>query len=180
MKNAILSLVLIGATAGAAAPRPVLAQEAGAPAVVELMPAFAAEAVPPLAELAERLEQVRAHYTGVKLRLLLAAALAVQETAIGIEPPQQPAWRAYTKALLALVPERERVLALIGDVSESPEGPKAFGRAEALADTLIAYSAKAQALRQSIDALRATLTPAQLEAARVPRLRLGAIAGMAH
>jgi hypothetical protein len=67
--------------------------------------------------------------------------LSIQETAIGIDAEQQPAWRAYTRALLATVPDRERVLAVIGSPDEAP--PQAFERADALADALIVYAAKA-------------------------------------
>ena len=95
-----------------------------------------------------------------------------QETAIGITVEQQEAWRTYTNALLALVPERERMLALLGaaDGKDDPKGPEAFGRAEAVADTLIAYTTKAQALKAAVANLRGQLSRQQLEAARIPRL----------
>lgn len=120
-----------------------------------------------------RLDAVRRYYSGKLIRFRLAGMLATQETVIGIRADQQTAWRAYTTALLALVPEREAMLDLIGDVEEDPEGPQAFARSEALADALTAYAAKAAALKQAIAALRSALTPEQLEAARVPRLSHG-------
>ncbi|MCM5554125.1 hypothetical protein [Pleomorphomonas sp. NRK KF1] len=120
-----------------------------------------------------RLAAVRHTYTGALLRFRLASALSAQETAIGIRPEQEAAWRAYTNALIALVPKRDAVLSLIGAPDEKLEGPEAFGRAEALADALKDYAAKAETLKGAITALRATLTPEQLEAARVPRLARG-------
>ena len=120
-----------------------------------------------------RLDAVRRHYSGKLIRFRLAGMLATQETAIGIRSDQKDAWRAYTTALLALVPEREAMLDLIGDADEDPRGPEAFARAEAVADALADYATKATALKQAIMALRAALTPAQLEAARIPRLSHG-------
>lgn len=120
-----------------------------------------------------RLVALRHTYTGALVRFRLASALSAQETAIGIRPDQQGAWRAYTDALIALVPKRNAVLSLIGAPDEKIEGPEAFGRAEALADALKDYAAKAETLKTAITALRTTLTPEQLEAARVPRLARG-------
>lgn len=119
--------------------------------------------------LQDRLDFVRHHYTGTLVRYRLASALSTQETAIGIRPDQQAAWRAYTNAVLALIPKRDTVLSLIGAPDEKAEGPEAFGRAEALADALKDYAAKADTLKAAITALRAALTPEQLEAARIPR-----------
>lgn len=124
-------------------------------------------------DLEDRLDAVRHYYTGTLMRFRLASVLSAQETAIGIRPDQQDAWRAYTNALLALVPKREAVLSLIGVPDENAEDPEAFERAEALADALKAYAPKAETLKASIVALRAILTPEQLEAARVPRFIRG-------
>lgn len=189
MSVRILTAALFSVTMATAAPLAASAQEA--PLARSPAPLAAArpegsceepyveEYAPPLAMLADRLEAVRQNYTGAWLRLMLAAGLSVQETAIGITPEQQEAWRAYTNALLALVPERERVLALLGAAQskDDPKGPEAFGRAEALADTLIAYTTKAQALKAAAANLRGKLSAQQLEAARLPRLRPG-IVGM--
>lgn len=123
--------------------------------------------------LQDRLDFVRHHYTGRLIRFRLASALSAQETAIGIRPDQQTAWRTYTNALLALIPKREVVLSLIGVPDENAEDPEAFERAEALADALKDYAAKAETLKAAITALRAALTPEQLEAARIPRFAHG-------
>ncbi|MGX5667993.1 hypothetical protein ACWKW9_18680 [Rhizobium daejeonense] len=123
--------------------------------------------------IGERLDSVRRYYSGKFVRLRLAAALSTQETAIGIRADQMDAWRAYTQALLAMVPEREAVLALIGEADEDPKGPEAFARAEAVADALASYAAKAETLKKAITALRAALTSEQLEAARIPRFARG-------
>ncbi|MFG1378204.1 hypothetical protein [Xanthobacter autotrophicus] len=184
MSVRILAVALFGATMATAAPLAASAQEATlarapAPATVaQSEGACVEEYVSPLAVLADRLEMVRQSYTGVRLRLVLAAALSVQETAIGITAEQQEAWRRYTNALLALVPERERVLAILGaaEGKDDPRGPEAFGRAEAVADMLIAYATKAQALKAAVANLRGKLSAQQLEAARIPRLQVG-IAG---
>lgn len=123
--------------------------------------------------LQDRVDFVRHNYTGTLVRYRLASALSAQETAIGIRPDQQTAWRAYTNAVLALIPKRDVVLSLIGAPDEKAEGPEAFGRAEALADALKDYAAKADTLKSAITALRAALTPEQLEAARIPRFAHG-------
>jgi len=176
-----LAVALFGATMATTAPLAASAQEAtpvrylAPPAVAQSEGSYVEECAPPLAMLADRLEMARQNYTGARLRLVLAAALSVQETAIGITVEQQEDWRRYTNALLALVPERERMLALLGaaDGKDDSKGPEAFGRAEAVADTLIAYTTKAQALKSAVANLRGKLSPQQLEAARIPRLQPG-------
>ncbi|MDI4666408.1 hypothetical protein K9U40_19065 [Xanthobacter autotrophicus] len=178
-----LAVALFGATMATATPIAASAQEAtlarapAPPAAVQPEGAYVEECAPPPAMLADRLEMIRRNYTGIRLRLVLAALLSAQETAIGITAEQQEAWRSYTNALLALVPERERVLALLGaaDGKDDLRGPEAFGRAEAVADTLIAYATKAQALKAAVANLRDRLSAQQLEAARIPRLQPGII-----
>lgn len=185
MSIRILAVALFGAIVATAAPLAAAAQEAtlacapAPPAAAPSAGGYGEGDAPPLAMLAGRLEMIRQNYTGVRLRLVLAAALSVQETAIGITAEQQEAWRGYTSALLALVPERERMLALLGTAEgkDEPKGPEAFGRAEAVADMLIAYATKGQALKAAVTNLRGRLSAQQLEAARIPRLPSG-IAGM--
>lgn len=123
--------------------------------------------------VADRVDMLRYHYTGKIIRLRLAGMLSAQETAIGIRADQKEAWRAYTQAMLALIPERDTVLSLIGVPDEDPKGPEAFGRAEALSDALSGYADKADALKKAISDLRGKLTPEQLEAAQMPRIVRG-------
>lgn len=123
--------------------------------------------------LADRLDDLRYYYTGKAIRLRLAGMLSAQETAIGIRADQKDAWRAYTEALLALVPDRDAVISVIGAPDEDLKGPEAFGRAEALSDVMAGYADKAQTLKKAITDLRVKLTAEQLETARMPRLIRG-------
>ncbi|MEB2845463.1 hypothetical protein GAO09_23005 [Rhizobiales bacterium RZME27] len=118
----------------------------------------------------ERAAFLRDHYNPVRIRVLIASGLSIQETTIGIRTDQQDSWRAYTSAVLAMVPEQQLVSNLFGKEGENPAGPDAFARPEAFADMLLASSAKAETLKRAIADLRAKLSPEQLEAARLPRL----------
>lgn len=123
--------------------------------------------------LSDRLQFLRQEYDGFRIRFLLAGELAVQETVIGIRTDQKDAWRTYTQAVLAVVPEKELVRSLLGSADEDAKGPQAFARAEWLADALVDYGAKAEELKRAITDLRTKLSPEQLEAARIPRLVRG-------
>lgn len=118
----------------------------------------------------ERAAFLRDNYNPKRMRLMMATGLSIQETAIGIRADQQDAWRAYTNAVLAMVPEREAVTSLFGKEGENKDGPDAFARPEAIADMVLANNAKAETLKRAIADLRAKLSPEQLEAARLPRL----------
>lgn len=118
----------------------------------------------------ERAAFLRDHYTPKRMRLIISTGLSIQETAIGIRTDQRDSWRAYTNAVLAMVPEREIVTSLLGKEGEDKDGPDAFARPEAIADMVLASNAKAEALKRAITDLRAKLSPEQLEAARLPRL----------
>ncbi|TZG33477.1 hypothetical protein [Agrobacterium sp. B1(2019)] len=131
------------------------------------------DGLPSFYALTDRLDDLRYYYTGKAIRFRLAGMLSAQETAIGIRADQQDAWRAYTNALLSLIPDRDAVLSVIGAPDEDPKGPEAFDRVEALSDALAAKAEKAQVLKRAITDLRAKLTPEQLEAARMPRLISG-------
>lgn len=113
----------------------------------------------------ERLAFLRDHYDPARLRLRVAGLLAAQETAIGIRTDQQDVWQAYTQAILAMIPEKAQLDAVMVKPGEQPE---AFGRPEAIADALIAYADKSASLKQAIGALRSRLSPEQLERARFP------------
>ncbi|MGF9563059.1 hypothetical protein [Neorhizobium sp. JUb45] len=118
----------------------------------------------------ERAAFLRDHYTPKRMRLIISTGLSIQETAIGIRTDQQDVWRAYTNAVLAMVPEREIVTSLLGKDDENSQGPDSFARSEAIADMVLASNAKAETLKRAVTDLRAKLNPEQREAARLPRL----------
>lgn len=118
------------------------------------------------AMFAERVAYIRETYDSQRARYALSLGLAAQQTLIGITPEQQAAWQAYASAVIAMVPDKTMV---DGAVNKDGDMPDAFGRAEHIADSLIAYQARAETLKQAIANLRKVLTPLQLESARVPR-----------
>lgn len=177
MKRPLASVFL--AAALASAPLAAGAQEAGSAAAAQLKEAAAtpaecsysdngaeAEAAGP--SIAEAIGYVLYHYDGARARFRLATALAAQEVMIGIRGDQKDAWRAYTDALLAMLPDGQKIASLQAAAREDPKGPPAFMRAEQLADILTGYGPKAEALKKAISELRAKLTPGQLNAARIP------------
>lgn len=120
--------------------------------------------------MANRLGRLRQYYTGTLVRYRLASQLSLQETVIGIRAEQLDAWRAYTQAVLAMVPDREAVLAVVGAPDDLGSLPAAFARTEAVSEQLMRYADRAEVLQKAITDLRQVLTPEQLEAARLPRL----------
>jgi len=104
---------------------------------------------------------------GPDFRLHLARDLAGLETIAGIRSDQLDAWRDYTSALLVLLapPTPSRPAAA--------NGPDAFGRAEHLADGVIARAATAQRLKTAIDTLRDKLTPEQIALLQQAEMRMG-------
>ncbi|MEZ2133030.1 MULTISPECIES: hypothetical protein [unclassified Sinorhizobium] len=113
----------------------------------------------------ERLAFLRDHYDPARLRLRIAGLLAAQETVIGIRSDQHDVWQAYSQAILAMIPEKAQLDAVMVKPGERSE---AFGHPEAIADALIAYADKAASLKQAIANLRSRLSPEQLERARFP------------
>lgn len=177
MKVHLVSVLV--AAALAAAPFAAGAQEIGSAAAAQLKEAVAtpaecsysdngaqAEAAGPT--IAEAIGYVLYHYDGARARFRLATALAAQEVMIGIRSDQKDAWRAYTDALLAMLPDGQKIASLRATAREDPKGPPAFMRAEQFADVLASYAPKAEALKKAISELRTRLTPAQLDAARIP------------
>lgn len=177
MKRPLSSVLL--AAALAAAPLAAGAQEASSAAAAHLKDAVAipaecsysdtgAQAETAGPTVAEAIGYVLYHYDGARARFRLATALAAQEVMIGIRSDQKDAWRAYTDALLAMLPDGQKIAGLQAAAREDPKGPPAFMRAEQLADMLANYAPKAEALKKAISELRTRLTPAQMDAARIP------------
>lgn len=87
----------------------------------------------------------------------LAGMLSASETALGIRVDQLDAWRDFTDAFLAL--------AQPPSPPTPSDPPVPFAMPSALASKVMADAKKAEALAAAIEALKAKLTPAQLERA---------------
>lgn len=96
----------------------------------------------------------------------LAGRLSALETRVGVRTDQLDAWRDYTSALQAVLARADH-----GPNGPGGRGPGAgetgardpFAFQERLADDLTERAASAAKLKQAIAALRAKLTPEQLE-----------------
>jgi len=116
-------------------------------------------------------------HRGQSLGLVIAARLAQTETYVGITSAQLDVWRAYSSALIGFFerPGRDQRPGGPGPAetppAQSPQGEAAPAPANAapalfadrLADRAIARADKARALKTAVDALRAQLTPEQLD-----------------
>lgn len=106
----------------------------------------------------------------VMVRLFVGVLLSAQETALGIRPDQQEAWRAYTAALIAFLPTGEGIERWADPEKRAKAG--AFDLADDVAGIALARAPKAQALRDATARLKAVLTPEQTETARRMQQRL--------
>ena len=89
--------------------------------------------------------------------LRLADRLATLEVYLGITPQQQDAWRAFTQAALAMVPNPEE--------THRGMGSGAFDGIEHMTARLQHMAEAAQKLEQAAQGLKAVLTPEQIQKA---------------
>ncbi|WP_051231868.1 hypothetical protein [Kaistia adipata] len=106
-----------------------------------------------------------------KMQMWLANNLSATETLIGITADQQDAWRGYTNALLAMFERPARPDVKPGDKADAAKVP--FAREERLIQNSTERAAKAGELQKAIDALKAKLTPEQLQKLADAELRFG-------
>lgn len=163
-KTFVLASLVCAAVAGAAATLPARGATTGASApqdgatleTCSLAPAMGAPFL--------------GQYDPARARLIVGALLAAQETAIGITPAQLPVWRAYTVAVIGILPTGERLAAWQAQQAKEPRKP--FAVPEAISDALLAKAEGARKLKDAITALRAALTPEQMKLAELPQERL--------
>ena len=106
-----------------------------------------------------------------KMQMWLANNLSTTETLIGITADQQDAWRGYTNALLAMFERPARPEAKPGAEADAAKVP--FAREERLIKNSTERAAKAADLSKAIEALKAKLTPEQLQKLADAELRFG-------
>ena len=87
----------------------------------------------------------------------IAARLAATETYIGITPDQDAGWRTYAQAVIAFAESGARIPEQAPDQVLRLLGPERLARAA------LERAGKAQAVVDAATALRAELTPEQLE-----------------
>lgn len=98
----------------------------------------------------------------------LAERLAGLEVYLAITPEQQPQWRAFTAAAIAMVPERP------------PPAADAFAAIDQITARVQAMGAPAQRLREAADALKAALAPDQITRANAMWAAFHHHDGMGH
>ncbi|MCS0501189.1 hypothetical protein [Ancylobacter mangrovi] len=109
-------------------------------------------------------------FDGTMARLVAGALLSAQETALGITPDQMEAWRAYTGALIAFIPTGERVGRWTD--RKTREEAAAFDLVDDITSSAIERADKAKTLQAAADALKAKLTPGQLDMVKQMQSRL--------
>jgi len=95
------------------------------------------------------------------MQMWLANNLNTTETLIGITADQQDAWRGYTNAVLAMFERPARPDVKPGDKADAAKVP--FAREERLIRMATDRAAKAADLSKAIEALKAKLTPEQMQ-----------------
>jgi hypothetical protein len=105
------------------------------------------------------------------MQMWLANNLNTTETLIGVTADQQDAWRGYTNALLAMFQPPARPDVKAGDKADAAKAP--FAREERLIQNATERATKAADLQKAVDALKAKLTPEQLQKLADADLRFG-------
>jgi hypothetical protein len=105
------------------------------------------------------------------MQMWLANNLNTTETLIGITADQQDAWRGYTNAVLAMFERPARPDVKPGDKADAAKVP--FAREERLIRMATDRAAKAADLSKAIEALKAKLTPEQMQKLADAELRFG-------
>ncbi|WP_051356599.1 hypothetical protein [Azorhizobium doebereinerae] len=163
-KNLVAASLVCAAVAGLAAALPARGETPAAPPQQGAAPLDACAMGPAMDASA------LGSFDPARARLIVGALLAAQETAIGITPAQLPAWRAYTVAVIGLLPTGERLAQWQEQQAKEPRKP--FAVPEAIADAILAKADRARKLKEAVTALRAALTPEQLKLAELPQERL--------
>lgn len=184
--NRFAMTALVAAALGAVtAPAAVQAQRAAAPIASVTAEAPADQTAPPAGDMkgpddmrGPGRDHMQMRHRGMDRGMDIAARLAATETYIGITPDQQDSWRAYSQAVIAFIePGPEARDPATGPASDVETGDAAADESEAgdadqsqrllgperFARATLERAGKAQAVIDAATALRAELTPDQLD-----------------
>lgn len=184
--NRFAMTALVAAALGAVtAPAAVLAQRAATPTAPVTVEAPADQAAPPAGEMkgpgemrGPGRDQMQMRHRGMGRGMDIAARLAATETYIGITPDQQESWGAYSQAVIAFfepgpdAPDPAADPASDAEAGDAPAGEAEAGDAdqsqrllgpERFARATLERAGKAEAVIEAATALRAELTPDQLD-----------------